>query len=503
MSRPLRSLLTAAVVVACVACQPAVPKPRLVLLYATCSLNRHFLQPYDPAVSYTPNLARLGERGVVFTAHHTEAGQSGTAFASIFSGTQAMRHGVYAHPKKLPDSLFLITEAFAAHGWAVFSFASHPMASARLNYMQGVPEQRRIPKRLTAKHPRFQRVLEGLQANPDFKALVVTNFTVTHYPYGQPGVDLGPQLDAFCGPRPEECAVARDRAEFERLRNIYYTYLDGLLWDFDVTVEQLGMSAEQVSNLSQAVELLYKLGVVRLDNLFGAVLDEIESHGLLDQTLIAFTSDHGEIMHRPGAFFFWTHGYQQAPEVIGVPWVISAPGVAARRYDAVTRSIDVFPTLLGLAGLPYPAEHVQGVDLAPEILAGREREGLLAFSHSDVLPQVIVEGGKLPATRNFGSLFPRRDPELMWVSVRKGDRFYKLRRLGERGFSSFVFDLAADPGESTNLFDPEDAEQQEVFVRLEEYRGQLLRGYAISEGGGDNVSEDEQVRLLRSLGYIE
>jgi arylsulfatase A-like enzyme len=208
-------------------------------------------------------------------------------------------------------------------------------------------------------------------------------------------------------------------------------------------------------------------------------------------------------MYRDHAFFFWTHGYQQAPEVIGVPLVMHIPGVEPRTYDAVTRSIDVFPTLLGLSGLPYPSDHVQGVDLSGEIRNGGERDGLLAFSHSDVLPRLIVEGGRLPATKNFGSLFPRRDPELMWVSVRAGNRFYKLRRLSDRGFSSFVFDLEEDPLESTNLFDPDDPEQQEMFERLETYREQLLAGYAISERGGDNVPKDEQFRLLRSMGYIE
>ena len=496
--------LAAVALLGCIACQPAdIPEPRLVLLYATCSLNRHFLAPYDPAVSYTPNIDRLGKRSVVFTAHHTEAGQSGTSYASIFSGTQAMRHGVYDHPKKLPDSLFLIAEAFQAHGYAAYGFGTHYLASEHLNFMQGVRKDRHFYEFLTPKARAFRYVLDQLQENPDYKAFVVTNFTVTHYPYGHPTEDLDTQLREFCGPRPDECSIIRDREKFNFLRELYYTEHDGLLWDFDVTVAELGLSPEEVAKLVTTIELLYKLDVLRLDKLFGSVLQEIEARGLLDETLIAFTADHGEIMYRDHAFFFWTHGYQQAPEVIGVPLVMHIPGVEPRTYDAVTRSIDVFPTLLGLSGLPYPSDHVQGVDLSGEIRNGGERDGLLAFSHSDVLPHLIVEGGRLPATKNFGSLFPRRDPELMWVSVRAGNRFYKLRRLSDRGFSSFVFDLEEDPLESTNLFDPDDPEQQEMFERLEAYREQLLAGYAISERGGDNVPKDEQFRLLRSMGYIE
>lgn len=501
----LLRLLAAAALLSSSACQPEEPKkPRFVLLYANCSLNRHFLGPYDSSVSYTPNIDRLGSRSVVFTAHHTEAGQSGTSYASLFSGTHAMRHGVYDHPKRLPDYLFMITEAFEAHGWRSFSFAQHPMASANLNYVQGVHKSRRFPRRLVADHKGFLRLLNRLERKPDFKAFAVTNFTVTHYPYGGLGLDLSEEIEAFCGPRPDECAfVSEHPEEFERLRQMYYGHLSELMFNHDVAVEELGLSPEDVSNLVSTIEFLYKLGVVRLDNLFGAVLQEIEKRGLLDETLIAFTTDHGEIMYRENAFFQWTHGYQQAPEVIVIPLLLHIPGVAPRNYNAVTRSIDVFPTLLGLSGLRYPADHVQGVDLSDEIRSGGEREGLLAFSHSDVLPDSIVKGGDLPAMEHFGSFYPRRDPELMWVSVRSGNLFYKLRRLSPAGFTPFLFDIGADPTELHNLFDPDDADQQSMFSRLEEYRGHLLRGFGAAEEGIDLVPEAEKIRLLRSLGYIE
>ena len=60
---------------------PEVPRPRLVLLYATCTLAKDFLSPYDDAVSWTPEIGRFAGRGVVFRRHQTEAGLSGVAFA--------------------------------------------------------------------------------------------------------------------------------------------------------------------------------------------------------------------------------------------------------------------------------------------------------------------------------------------------------------------------------------------------------------------------------------
>ena len=87
------------------------------LLYATCTLSKDFLAPYDASVGFTPSLAALAAEGVTFERHQTESGQSGTAFASIFSGTQADRHGVYDHPTWLADDAYLVSEAFAARGW--------------------------------------------------------------------------------------------------------------------------------------------------------------------------------------------------------------------------------------------------------------------------------------------------------------------------------------------------------------------------------------------------
>ena len=84
--------------------------PRLVIVYATCSLGTTFLSPYHPELPLTPALQRFAEQAIVFERHQTESGQSGTAFASIFSGRQADEHGVYFHPTRLPEELLMLTE---------------------------------------------------------------------------------------------------------------------------------------------------------------------------------------------------------------------------------------------------------------------------------------------------------------------------------------------------------------------------------------------------------
>lgn len=63
---------------------------------------------------------RFRKRPRYFEKHRTEAGFSGTAFASIYSGSHAMRHSAFTHPTRLPLSLYDLTEAFADNGYEVY-----------------------------------------------------------------------------------------------------------------------------------------------------------------------------------------------------------------------------------------------------------------------------------------------------------------------------------------------------------------------------------------------
>jgi len=170
------------------------PQPRLVMLYTTCTLNRDFIGPYAEGVSYTPNLDAFAKESLVFDRHQTEAGQSGISFASIFSGTQVDKHLIFHHPKRLSDDLYLITEAYKDAGYEPWFWSGHNMAAADLNYGQGVEEgfywhpgkeghRKAINSFLQPNDVMFQRLLAKLAADPEYKAFLLINFTVTHGAY--------------------------------------------------------------------------------------------------------------------------------------------------------------------------------------------------------------------------------------------------------------------------------------------------------------------------------
>ena len=107
----------------------------------------------------------------------------------------------------------------------------------------------------------------------------------------------------------------------------------------------------------------YYAHTVALDDCIGRLRSALRAQGLAENTILVFTSDHGDMLgsHRMSL--------KQTPfeESIRVPFIMEYPGVvpAGRRSDALLAPVDIMPTLLSLAGVPCPA--VDGKDLADAV----------------------------------------------------------------------------------------------------------------------------------------
>jgi arylsulfatase A-like enzyme len=333
---------------------------------------------------------------------------------------------------------------------------------------------------------------------------VVTNFTLTHGPY------RGRQLDDFCAAYPGECGALSDRDAFERDRLIYRINHLGFSFDFDNTVAKHGLSASDVERLHEVAKLLYKADVHQLDRHFGAVLQAVEERGLLDEAIVVFTADHGEIHYRENAPFRWTHGFALTPEVLEVPLVVWGPGVdiEASRYESVTRSIDVAPTLVGLAGLGALRRDVSldvedddtlGRDLSRAVLGHETAPSLVALSHTAMFPPRAWK--QYASYETLASHYPSIDPALMWVAARRGDRVVKLRRLPGQRFRPVGFDWSRDRAETTELAVSSVGDEADLLRRAERYKSGLVSGYP--RRSARSIDPRDEERRLRALGYIE
>jgi arylsulfatase A-like enzyme len=103
-----------------------------------------------------------------------------------------------------------------------------------------------------------------------------------------------------------------------------------------------------------------------IDDSVGQILAALDRHGLTDDTVIVFTSDHGDMMGDHGMIL---KGWLPYQGVLNVPMIIKAPGVAKAGSvsDALVSSVDIAPTLLNLCGIAPEDQppDMQGIDITP------------------------------------------------------------------------------------------------------------------------------------------
>ena len=107
--------------------------------------------------------------------------------------------------------------------------------------------------------------------------------------------------------------------------------------------------------------------VEMMDAHVGLVIDELEKQGLLDDTVIIFTSDHGD----GHTSHHWNQKMSFYEEAVNIPFIVSWKGkTRAGVIDdstLISNTLDINTTLLGLAGVELP-DHFQGLDLMPLVL---------------------------------------------------------------------------------------------------------------------------------------
>lgn len=167
-------------------------------------------------------------------------------------------------------------------------------------------------------------------------------------------------------------------------------------------------------------------GMVNLiDDQVGRILNHLEKLGLAENTLVVFTSDHGDYM---GNHFFWFKGPFHYEDVIRIPLLIRWPkGIQTpRRCDFVVSLMDLAPTVLDAAGLS-PSTKIEGESLMP----------LLQQESGSVREHAIVEN----RTTRTGLYL------ITVVQGRYKATFYFGKSYGE------LYDLQEDPNEFVNCWD--------------------------------------------------
>ena len=133
-----------------------------------------------------------------------------------------------------------------------------------------------------------------------------------------------------------------------------------------------------------------------IDDQFGRLLRCLDEEGLADDTIVVYTSDHGEMMggHDRIQKAIWHE------ESIGIPFLIRWPGrIKKGREDLLFNSVDVMPSLLGLMDMPIP-ESVEGTDFSGIMLGHNLEKPASAFIQCTMLGNRVVRPGSFTVDQN-------------------------------------------------------------------------------------------------------
>jgi arylsulfatase A-like enzyme len=189
----------------------------------------------------------------------------------------------------------------------------------------------------------------------------------------------------------------------------------------------------------------YFADVAHLDDQLGKVVAALERMGRRDTTYLLFLSDHGELLMDHG---FTGKGERHYDACIRVPLVIAGPGLkAGSTVDAFVQLEDICPTILEMAGVPYPEPVVMGPyhqGAKPKALPGRS---LLTLCRG----RVPSDWRNAAYVESFNNL--RGSDPMDWArSIRTTEWRYTTYPGGK---GEQLFRLRDDPNETKNLaFDP-------------------------------------------------
>jgi len=202
------------------------------------------------------------------------------------------------------------------------------------------------------------------------------------------------------------------------------------------------------------------------DAVLGQFLDRLRSSGALDHTLVIITSDHGESLGEHGER---THGLFAYDATLRVPLILWANGVLRPAVSrSVSRLVDLMPTVLDLVGVAVPA----GLD-------GRSLRAVGERDLAGAEPDTYFEALNANLTRGWAPI----------KGVLHGR--WKLIDLP----IAELYDEAADPGETRNVYATQRDQARELEARLD-------RVTAGATSAAPATVDAAAAARLRSLGYV-
>jgi arylsulfatase A-like enzyme len=406
-----------------------------VLFIIVDTLRADRLGSFGYARDTSPHLDAVAERGIRFANHTAQSSWTKSSMAALWTGLYPARSGVYRHMHALPPEARLPAEILRDAGIRTIGIWRNGWVAPNFGFDQGFEVYSRPiagPPPANVRRDNPAATLGGSDADVTGSAL---EFLRT---------------------------VGKDTRWL-----LYLHYMDVHQYVSDPESARFGTSYSD----------FYDNAIHWTDRNIGALLDDLARRNFLQRTLVVVTSDHGEAFREHGTE---GHARNLYGEVIEIPLIVGLPFRLAKPIvvEAPTESVDVWPTILDLLGLP-PLDDPDGQSLVPIIEAAARGE--------------VLE----PARTRFADLDtswgnPSQPSERIFAITRGR---YRGQSVKADGFE--LYDLETDPGEQRDIAADEPEAVAELRASLAEH------GESADPPWKPREVELDQMLLnqLRALGY--
>ncbi|WP_425637605.1 sulfatase family protein [Algoriphagus yeomjeoni] len=314
----------------------------------------------------TPNLDKLASESLIFENTVTTMAVCAPWRASFLTGQYPLTHGVFYNDKPLPNEALTMAEIYKDQGYATgyigkwhlnghergehhFSSRDLPVPKDRRqgfdywkvrevthNYNNSFYFDENDEKHIWEGYdvfPQTDSAISYIQKNKENPFVLMLSYGPPHDPY-------------FSAPK-----------EFQDLYDAS-------------TLEVRPNVPEALQDSARRVMAGYYAHASAIDFAIGNLLEALDKAGIADNTILVFTSEHGDMLMSKGVL------KKQRPydEAIKVPMLIRYPakfGEKSRKVNDPIGTPDLLPTLLGLSDIASP-ESIEGQDFSGELLAGED-----------------------------------------------------------------------------------------------------------------------------------
>lgn len=434
----------------------------------------------------TPNLDRLMKEGVSFNQCHITAASCAPARASLFTGHYPHTTGILKNAdtwkrgwiENLRSSGYQTCNVGKMHTWPMqteMGFDQRYVVENKDRYLEGryfydewdkalrarglVKQQRELYRQLEDYKDRLGAFEWNLDEDmhPDVFVGNLASWWIRQFPVTKP---LFLQI-GFPGPHPPYDPIPRYAEPYlnrdlkiapvlqEDLDNQPKPFKTLRVHNTEVDHDSVVHQLEPSDEARQRQRAYYLANMTMIDEKIGEILEALDEKGYMDNSIIIFTSDHGDCLTDHGHSQKWT----MYDTITRVPMIVWAPGKyeGGKTVEGLVQAMDIGPTILEMAGVPVPSP-MAAKSLLP-ILEGKDN------ADECIRDAVYAEQAR---DGNF------TDSDFMTM-VRTDD--WKLVHFLDEPWGQ-LFDLKNDPEENFNLWDSEEhAEQkQALLANLREWR---------------------------------